>query len=165
MLSPLSDTNEVALFLKDVMKSCGLKEQTCLLMVSPEDLVHDDVLEHVSALVKIGHIPSLWGPEERESMVEEVKLGYVGGSALGSASGVGVDACPPMSSAASPRACALGSHPQPALLPCRHRIDPCSPHAAALCRCVRFTMGEGRRSRQQMARSCHAEVCPHRAAR
>ena len=59
--------------LKDVYLTCGMKQQTCVLLVNDSQLVHEDMLEDLNAILTSGEIPRLFPPEELTPMLEELR--------------------------------------------------------------------------------------------
>ena len=60
--------------LKDVYLTCGMKQQQCVLLLSDSQLVMEDMLEDINAVLTSGEIPQLFPPEELNPLLEELRL-------------------------------------------------------------------------------------------
>ena len=60
--------------LKDVYLTCGMKQQQCVLLLSDSQLVMEEMLEDINAILTSGEIPQLFPPEELNPLLEELRL-------------------------------------------------------------------------------------------
>ena len=60
--------------LKDVYLTAGMKQQQCVLLLNDSQLVHEDMLEDVNAILTSGEIPKLFPAEELTPLLEELRL-------------------------------------------------------------------------------------------
>ncbi|CAE7833216.1 DNAH2, partial [Symbiodinium necroappetens] len=54
--------------LRVVWRTCGAKQSDCILVLADEDLRDDGVLDSISAVLDLGHIPELCSPDEITNM-------------------------------------------------------------------------------------------------
>ncbi|CAE7219970.1 DNAH2 [Symbiodinium sp. CCMP2592] len=54
--------------LRVVWRTCGAKQSDCILVLADEDLREDGVLDSISAVLDLGHVPELCSPDEIANM-------------------------------------------------------------------------------------------------
>jgi len=57
--------------LRVVWRTCGAKQSDCILVLADEDLREDGVLDSISAVLDLGHVPELCSPDEIANMLRE----------------------------------------------------------------------------------------------
>jgi dynein heavy chain, axonemal len=66
--------NEWQEYIREMLRNVVLKERgECVFLLSDFQIKQEKFLEHVNNLLNIGEIPNLYPPEEKESLLEDLK--------------------------------------------------------------------------------------------
>ena len=59
--------------LKKLLKTCGAKNTEVVFLFSDTQIVRESFLEDINNILNTGEVPNLWGPEDLEEIITDIR--------------------------------------------------------------------------------------------